>query len=943
MITVRLYRHPFAAEAPQVFQAESIGAWLLAHGSPTLHDVFEGEPAAEHRVTGNVAALARSAAPVYTVLEVPGLDPVSWTAILINFAISTVVSLIARSIFAPDKATLDNRTQESPNNALSDRSNRVRVLERVEDIFGTVRAIPSLIMPTYFKYQQNRRVEYALMCVTRGYALVEDVREGDTALESISGASAAVYGPFTSPNSGDAPQLEIGDPISDPVLSVTRSGGVEGVVLKAANQLQLKADGLFMLRGPGPADGGLPATTEDLIWQPADDQKPNIAAVAEVGQAVHIVMDPAVVTRATGTGGSVAVSAATKTYTSSVAGLFQNLVDGTAIQFAGGFSFPNAEPKTVATHTADTVTVVESDLVDDAGVADVTVTMTVDLSGDRVIASIGNGFATLVGPAEWGPLQGFNGVFGGAGMVVITVDNGLTDWTDRVVLPALDATEVWLNVAARQGMYKDNGGSKLSAAVTYEAEIEQLDADMVPTGTMVTASSTLEGSTANERAETLERVTGWTGPARVRVRRVTPYDYDFGGLVVDEITWADLSSVAPVARLHFGNKTIIQTVQLSTPGATAVQNRELNCLCSRLLPTWDGAAFSGSFGPTGALAAGAIYPTSRMVDILAAVTVDPRIGARDIAELDMAQVSAVQDTLDAWHAEVGQFNYTFDRDDLSYEETVIAIATAAFCRPYRQGGLLRLAADVPQAASVAVYTHANTKPGSQTVTRRFASDSDYDGVELVYVDPDSETQETIRLPLDGSYTKLKRVEVSGVRSFAQAWFHAQRAYARLQHERIAQEIVCLGGAQALLPNSRVDIADSTRYRTWAGEVVGQAGLVLTLSRPVEFVAGEPHSILLTHRDGGMESLPVTAGTTANTVVLGAPPAEALVVVPTPEDGVRTVFSLAADSARGAQLWLVQSLHPEESGQYVRLKAVNYAPEYYAADALPVPSRDSVIN
>lgn len=947
MTLIRLFRKPVAggAQVCQEFDAPSIGEWLVTHypnAAAGNHRVFAWEPAVENELTGNVEALLRNDAAFYTVLETPGTGLEWLVPILINLAVSTVLSFVARSIFAPDKSNLDNRSQESPNNALSDRSNRVRLLERVEDIFGTVRAIPSLMMPTYGKYQGNRRVEFGLYCVTRGYALIEDIRDGDTDLASITGASAEVYGPFTSPNSGTEPQLRIGEAIIDPVLSVRRSGGVEGIILKPANQLELNPAGGYTLRGPGPADAsGVPATTEDVIWQPPEDRKPNIASVAEAGQTLHVVMPATEVIRATGTGGSVAVDAATKTYTSSVADIFLNLVDGTPITFAGGFTYPNAETKTVVAHTNASVTVVEADLVDDPGIADVSITMTINLSGDRLISTVGDGYATLAGPAQWGPAQGFGGPFGGGAGFSVTVDNGLSDWTDWNTLSAADMVEVWINVVARQGLYKDDG-SKSSISVAYEMQIERLDASLAPTGEVITASSVLEGSTATERAETLERTTGWTGPVRVRVRRTTPYDYDFGGAVVDEITWADLLSVAPVTRTHFGNKTIIHTVTHATQGATAIQRRELNCLASRMLPTYDGAAFSGGFDATGALAWGTIYPTSSMLDILAAVTVDPVIGGRDISELDLAQAWDVQGQLDAWHPEVGQFNYTFDRDELSYEETLLAIADAAFCKPFRQNGQIRLALDRPQDLPVALFTHANKRPKSETVTRRFANDSEYDGIELVYTDPDSEKQETIRLPVDAS--KYRRVEISGIRSFAQAWLRANREWNRLQFGRLSLETIATADARALLPNSRIDVADNTAFDTWDGEVIAQNGLELTLNREVEFEPGQPHSIVLTRRDGSAQA-PIVAlpGATADRVILATPPDEAIVSTPTPEDGVRTAFSLASDSGRDAQQWLVQSLALEEGGQYVRIRAVNYAPEYYAADDGPIPARDTVIN
>jgi hypothetical protein len=969
MTTIRLYRHPVARDA-LVLQVPRLDQWLLGHYGARRREhlrVFAGEPSAAADITGNVQRVMANDAPFYTVMELPG-DPTGGilTSMLISFAVSTVIGVIARDIFAPD-TPLANRTQESPNNALSERSNRVRIMERVEDIFGTVRSIPSLLMPTYTKYVLNSKVEFFLGCITRGYAQVEDVREAATPLANITGSSAEVYWPFTSPNSGDEPHLRIGDAITDPVLNVARASTADGLLLKARNQGQLSAATEVRVRGPGSAVGDIPLeTTEDVIWQMPDQRKPNLSAIATAGQTLTLTMpgtggssdgtQEVTYTPAEGTGQPVTfmvADGASSTYTAETTAIFRNLVDGTPITIVGFADPSNQGTLTVASHTDETVTVVET-IVDEGQGEHVfisSLTMTVSLGGDpgnpggvatRVISEVGDGYVTLEGPAQFGP--GVVRVPGDA----VAIDNGLLSvYTDWIVLPQLDRTEVWVNVIALRGLYQDSGGAdKQPLSVTYEVQVECLDtATLEPTGEVETITSTLTGSGTQQLAETLEHVTEWVGPARVRVQRITPHDYDFAGLISDEITLADIYAVAPVARPHFGNKTIVHTVTHTTAAAGAVRQRELNCLASRLLPIWDGAEFSGSFDATGALASGTIAATSRIVDILAAVTVDPKIGARPIEDLDMQQVSQAQQALDDWNTECGQFNYTFDSDAISYEETVQAIASAGFCRAYRQNGQIRLAPDLAQDFPLAVFTHCNKNPDpeAETITRRFANDGEYDGVELAYQDPQTESQETIRLPLDGSYTKLKRIEATGVRSYEQAWLRAQRELQRLRFERLTIETQVTFDARAVLPNSRVEIVDNTVFRAFDGVVLAQDGSQLTLDTDVAF-GEEPYSIILKGRDGTPQSLFVFPGSAPNKVMLGEEVlAEPIITEPTPQDGVATTYSLAADSTRGAMAWLVRELSLTDGGDYVKLTCVNYAAEYYAGDFETIPPKASVIS
>ena len=930
MITIRLYEHPFAPVAPRVFQADSVGAWLLQHYGDTPQvglQIYAGEPSAETDITHDLEALLHGPAPVVTVLQSPG-DPV---AILINVAIAIAVSVAMNLLFPPPSMPGNvNRTQQSANNGLAARENEVRLLQRVEDIYGTVRAIPSLLMPTYNKYQDHRRVEYGYYCVGRGYYDISSIRDGDSLISDISGSSAAVYEPFTSPNSSGSPVIQVGDPIIDGIVTAARSVQVDGLTLKAANQIQLPASGTYTFWPVGTGDGiAVPAgLTTDAISQ--DQKRPNFNAISNPGDGLTISMSGLSITASS----TVTVVGASRSYTDAdteSAGMFASVTPGALVTFSGFSSMANNGTFTVlAKPSARTITVTSGDQVDETSTLAI-VSATVNYTATRTIDEVGDGWVALTG-ATFGVQA--------TGTAAIAVDHGLTDWSDWVTLPQADRTEVWVNILAQMGMYKDNGG-KSQAGVDFELQIERLTAGLAPTGQVETMTDTISGAVSDERAVTVERVTAWTGPARVRARRSTPFDYDFGGSVIDEIKWADLYAVSPVDKTHFGNKTTIHSITRATPRATAARQRQLNCLASRKLPTIsaDGSA-SGAFDAEGWHVSGTLAATSRVVDIMAAVAADPRIG-NGAAQVDLVQIHGVQQQLDAWSSAAGQFNYTFDSDQTSFEETLTIIANAAFCVPYRQSGRIRLGFDRLQTSGSALFTHRNKRPNSETITRSFSTDAEYDGVEFVYQDPDTEQAETIKLPLDASATKYKRFEIPGIRSFAQAWYRANREYRKLLGQRLAIETECTTDARLLLPNSRVDIVDNTRFKSYDGEVIGQSGLVLTLSRDVAFTAGAAHSILLMKRDGSLQSIACTAGAAANQVVLGSAPAEAIVTTPG-QDGIRTIFSFASDSARAAQAWLVQEVGMSD-GQYIRIKAINYSPDYYAADQLAVPNKNTIIN
>jgi hypothetical protein len=857
MTRIRLYDSPFAPAAPQVFEVPSLAQWLLDHYGATpavTVQIFTGEPCAENEISRDAEAILAGDCAEYVVLQSPG-DPIDILFVVMAVATVAAVALMPKPVMPGNI----NRTQQSPNNALGARENEARVLERVEDIYGTVKSIPSLMMPTYNKYISHQKYEFGYYCVGRGYYDIAEVRDGDTLIADIDGAGAAFYDPFTSPNSG-APALQIGVPIVDDIVSARRAIEVDGITLKAVNQVQLPAGATYKYT---PAPGG------DKITQ--TDKKPNFNSVLQPLDKITVAMP--------------AFNATT------ILGLDY---DGSKVGetvVAGPFNY----------------------------------------SGTYTVAAVNDGEIVLT-TSSWTAEKEV------ASTITIVGATHVTDW---VTLAALDRTEVWCNVTAPNGMFKDDNG-KLITTVDFTIEIEQLRADLSPTGVVETVTGALSGVVQDERAETVEHATAWIGPARVRMFRSTPFDFEFKGTVVDEIKWADLYSVSPVTKSEFGNKTTVHTVTQATARATAVKARQLNCLASRKLPVYDGATFSGAFDADGRHSSGTIAATSKLVDIIAAVSVDPKIGRRDLAsEVDMRQIWGVQQALDAWNPECGQFNFTFDTDNTSFEETVISIANAGFCIAYRQNGKIRLAFDCAQVNSTALFTHRSKKPGAETITRKFASDAEYDGVEFVYVDPDSGQSETITLPLDGSHTKAKKFEIAGIRSFAQAWLRANREYRKLMGQRITIETTTTSDARSLLPNARIDIVDNTRFKSYDGEVVGQEGLTLTLSRDVAFMPGLAHSIVLMRRDGSLQSIGCGAGAAPNQVVLQALPGEAI-VTSYGQDGIRTIYSFAADSARGAQAYLVQELDLSDP-QYVTVRAINYSADYYALDSAPIPGKSEIIN
>ena len=189
-------------------------------------------------------------------------------------------------------------------------------------------------------------------------------------------------------------------------------------------------------------------------------------------------------------------------------------------------------------------------------------------------------------------------------------------------------------------------------------------------------------------------------------------------------------------------------------------------------------------------------------------------------------------------------------------------------------------------------------------------------------------------------TNYKKIDLIGVRQYKMAYLRAAREYNKLRYQRVSIETETTMDGRLLLPNQRIDIVDNTRFDSQDGEVIAQSGLTLTLSRDVVFGVGT-HSILLMKRDGSLESIGCTAGTNANQVVLDNAPSEAINTTHGGENGVRTIFSFAADSAESANSYLVQEVNISDKS-YVKVSAINYDANYYSDDLETIPNREDVL-
>lgn len=807
--------------------------WLIEnYKEGDAFTVFKGEPCAENNITHDEDELLKDG--FFVVTDTPS-EPAT-IALVVSLVISVAVVALAPKPELPDNVSR-NRQQESPNNQLGSRSNQARPLQRIPDIRGQLLSVPDVIMPPYSTYEDNKEVENGYYCIGRKQVKVEDVKDGDTPLNLVTGSAAGIYYPNKNPNNTSSPDVQILGPnstaINRDIYTPYRSNQVNGLTLS-----------------PDYADGFINSNITAIYSSESPGNPLSLNYTAGDFSPVYTV-------------GGIAI--------------LNNFI---VSNFASGNN--------------------------------------IDISGSYNIVSRDNNTLNL-------DFSGSENILGGLSSGNIT--SGETkEYTDFFYITKQPCRQALINIVAPNGMYKDDGGTDLiPASVEFEIQLQEVDNNDSLIGPVFSEIKTISSNNQQLKGESyfydFISQGGKSGPIKfaARVKRITPRDVDFNGSVVDEIKLEDLYGLADLPAGHnFGDITTIQTKTTATPFATAVKNRELNLIATEMLYPYLG---NGSFS-------GTLTENNNAIQSFITDSIDPVIGNRTLEEIDADGILALKGEIDSYfgNSVQTQFSYTFDSTDITYQDYAQTVFNAINCIAYREGSLISARFEKPQAIPAMLFTHRSKLPNSETYTRNFNASTINDGVEFNYVDPATNTTETIYLN-DGGSVNPKVLNIAGIRNLAQANVRSAREWNKIRYSKLSCEVSVTAEGRYVRPMDMVSIVKGTRINTFDGEVIAVDGLELTLSQDVVFIPGDAHSIILKNDDGTTDGITCIEGSEPNTVILNTPPQQA---IRTGIEGRRTEFSFGNDAKQEAQQWIVQDIDLTDKLS-VQLKAINYSDQYYIDD------------
>lgn len=843
-------------------------------------------------------------------------------------------------------------TGGSSNNSLSQRQNKHRVNQRINDQYGTVKSIPDLIAPVYRYYKDNVQVEECLLCVGRGYYDInpDTIKEAETPVNTIEGASISIYEPGYTLISA-SPQVKIGETFEELPLVTKQISSVDGKqTLLSPNSSELKYKFVSFSDNKVAVTNGVQYVNTEWTWSYITSafmrQPDNVYAdfTSKFSSGEQIIIENAIF----GTVDDVIISGNTNVSTAGsltittsidinnpddfkkirVVSLLVNDATVGTLDLAGEYNvdsivksgssgtwfysvslssnFGEVNPNFTLL-SANTTGVLSGVLADNEN--------NIDLSGTYTIASVSSNEIALVNPAtvnsDWNRLGELT-------------SQQVTDMLNRVVTfkgskenfigwyygGNKDTTGFILNFLAQNGIYDGDRAKQVAIEVHYQYIING-----VPAGSIYKVGAVMQGTGNNRNpiGMTIKQAFPFTGQFRFRVKRVN--DNGNSASLIDDVVFESAYSYYQTLKFWYDDVTVARLKRLAIGSGTNAS--ELNMIATRKLYSYS----------TGVQSAQRIA-TNNFADIVIDIATDPFIGRMQLSEIDVQSLYELSDDIEDYFgtSKACEFNYTFDDKNASYQEMIFMIAEAVFCTARRENGLHYFSFERETLNSLILFNHRNMKPESLNINDLFGIQDDYDGVELKWRDPsDNYAEAVIKLP-DELQTNYKTVETVGVTNPLQAHFLAWRVWNKLRFNRKAVEFTAYGEADLVTRKDRIALVDSTVPILCSGEIEYQDNTVLTLDYPVDLDPLKQYVIHLQLKTGVVDVIDIVQQLDDYRVEIARIPLMPLVV-----DGVaHATFSITLASDSDSDAYLIEEKDPNATFEST-IRAIQYDPRYYSND------------
>ena len=434
----------------------------------------------------------------------------------------------------------------------------------------------------------------------------------------------------------------------------------------------------------------------------------------------------------------------------------------------------------------------------------------------------------------------------------------------------IDTIEI--DVAFQRGCYyaNDNGGLD-NKTIQWQIEARLIDDEDNALGDwFILGTETLTSNNHNG----MYRTYSYHVPdGRYEVRAFRLDEKDTSSRAGHEIRWGAVRGFI-VSSSNYGNVTLLAIKMRATDNLSQRSSRMVNCIVTRKIPTWTPENGWTNNTPTRSIA-------WTLADILKA-QYGANLTDKSIDLIGLYQLDKI------WTERGDTFNAVFDTK-LTVYEALSRVCKVGRAIPYIQGGIVRFVRDEPKTIPVALFEPRNIAKNSLSIQYIMPSEDTADNVCIQYFSEKTwKTSEVTGSFKDSSSNKTATVELFGCTNKEQALREA--TYMALANRYRRRIVTFSTELEGLIPSYGDLISITHDMAKWGqgGEVIGQNGLILTLSESVIFEEGKVHYLALRQKNGSLSGPYVVMPGALNTeVVLSEEPDIAIL---TGTDAERTHFA-----------------------------------------------------
>lgn len=409
--------------------------------------------------------------------------------------------------------------------------------------------------------------------------------------------------------------------------------------------------------------------------------------------------------------------------------------------------------------------------------------------------------------------------------------------------------DIWVNLGFGRGLR--GADENTDGTVLVDIIVTKLDSKGgQPTGFSYTEAAVITERTLNPVYRTVK-----IGPAnldgvgwyRVTIRRVN--NASLNASAPDECRAESVQCISYYSNKTFGDATILEVNIPATQNATATRQTKINLTCASMTPSYDTATQTVDT---------TLRASRRMADCI--LHMHMNYYGLDPALLDLDALYEIQERLDATNPELARFDFTFDDNDISYQDRLESILNVARCYTWQDGNVWRFGRDEAKDIASGLISRRDIAGENREYSITFNSfvSQNFDGIRLEYVDRAINKKAYINRAIDSNGNILnqpsanpKLIELAGCQSLAQAENRADLEVRKLIYQRETLVETCLPSMTFLDKGDVVLYAEQYESKSYDGEILEIAGSTAKTTELIEWELNKSYEVYFTLADGSL--------------------------------------------------------------------------------------------